>query len=482
VQFIPTRLISTYSSRPKLLSKNDLPTAPEYATLSHCWGQEKYDTLTSQNLQNFQTRGVPDSALSKTFRDAIIVARDLNIPYIWIDSLCIIQDDNDDWVREAATMSSVYGHSALNIAASGAPDGRFGCFSPRLEPLRTFRVPVPNSFGHEITYSCFSIHYYKRSLADMPLMERGWTLQERLLPKRNLHFTKTQAFWECHQRIACEAFPDNFPASLTYADVYLEKRPISRAMWGWIIEQYARCNLTYSADRMVAISGLARHIHFQTHDQYVAGMWRDGLERQLCWKAVGSGYKGARRAPTWSWASLDSPIWWSYFDYYVGAQQTKLWTKVLGVEVQHAGDDPFGQVNSARLRLSYTLLVYAKFEHTKITDASNERTSLISIAQTTVQAQISLDEDYGDDEIQSAHVLPVCSDLTSARIHGLLLQKVPGVECQYFRLGRFMILEDEHCEALETVLAEAQSSLDKSEVGLVMGDKLEGMVRVIELV
>lgn len=411
-----------------------------------------------------------------------MVARDLNIPYIWIDSLCIMQDDKDDWVREAATMSSVYGHSTLNIAASGAPDGRFGCFSPRLEPLRTFRVPVPNSSGHEITYACFSIHYYKRSLADMPLMERGWTLQERLLPKRNLHFTKTQAFWECHQRIACEAFPNNFPTSLTYADVYLQKQPISRTMWGWIIEQYARCNLTYNADKMVAISGLARHIHLQTHDQYIAGMWREGLERQLCWKVVGAGYKGVRRAPTWSWSSLDSPIWWSYFDFYVGARETKLWVKVLDVDVQHAGDDPFGQVSSSRLRLSYTLLVHAEFGHTESMDASNEQTSLVTIAGSTARAQISLDEDWVGDEIRSAHFLPVCSGLTSARIHGLLLRKVNGAESQYFRLGRFMILEDEDCRALETVLAEAQSSLDRSEVGPRMGDKLEGIEGVIELV
>ncbi|KAH7411560.1 heterokaryon incompatibility protein-domain-containing protein [Phaeosphaeria sp. MPI-PUGE-AT-0046c] len=475
ILFVPSRLISTYPSRPVLVLKDDICGEPEYATLSHCWGQEKYDTLTSPRLEDFQTQGVPDSALSKTFQDAIVVARDLRIPYIWIDSLCIVQDDNDDWLREAATMSSVYGHSTLNIAASGAPSGRFGCFSSITVPTpRTFHIT--NSSGHAMTYTCLSVHYYKKSLGDMPLMERGWTLQERLLPSRSVHFTQTQVFWECYQRVACETFPEQLPTALTYADVYLEKKLICRSMWGWIIERYATCNLTYSADKMVAISGLARRIYSQTQDRYVAGMWESGLERQLCWRVVEGGSKGVRRAPTWSWVSLDSRLWWSYFDYYVGTEETELWIKILSIALEHTGDDAFGQVNSGCLRLSCSLLFHATFEHTEA------NTSIMSISKAMVRVHVTLDENYGNDCIRSAIALPVCSDLISDRLHGLLLQRVPDAKGQYFRLGLFAIDTREDREAFETAAADAPNSLGSPDVISMSEDELGRTQWVIDLV
>jgi hypothetical protein len=152
----------------------------------------KFLTLNRHNLDTFRKR-IPEEALSQTFKDAIVIARELGLLYIWIDSLCVLQDDTDDWLLEAATMSSVYGGSSLNIAASGAPNGNFGCF---LRPEYTLQCQIQVESGcRAVRYRCVPDGMYYYSLADMPLMKRGWTLQERFLPSRTLHFTSTQVFF-----------------------------------------------------------------------------------------------------------------------------------------------------------------------------------------------------------------------------------------------------------------------------------------------
>ncbi|PMD54734.1 uncharacterized protein K444DRAFT_513189, partial [Hyaloscypha bicolor E] len=90
-----------------------------YITLSHCWGQLQLITLTNSNIVTFQ-EGLEIRKLPKTFRDAIYVAQRLTVQYIWIDSLCIVQDSEDDRKRESALMMSVFAEAFCNIAATAA--------------------------------------------------------------------------------------------------------------------------------------------------------------------------------------------------------------------------------------------------------------------------------------------------------------------------------------------------------------------------
>ena len=178
-EFIPTRLISTAADRARLCLIEDFPNFPEYATLSHCWGNNAFHTLKRNNLESFKSR-IPQEALSQTISDSIKIARDLGILYIWIDSLCIIQDDDSDWMRESSLMSSVYGGSSLNIAASGAVDGRSGCF---LQRSHTWKCLVEANFGNRPErFQCVPLRMYYESLRSGPLGKRGWALQER--PRR----------------------------------------------------------------------------------------------------------------------------------------------------------------------------------------------------------------------------------------------------------------------------------------------------------
>jgi hypothetical protein len=103
-----------------------------YITLSHCWGNPKLQIkrLSNANISQF-TNLIDDAELPKTFQDAIAIARRLGVRFLWIDSLCIIQDSVEDWVKESSNMGNVYKNSLCNIAATAAPDGRTGCFLQR---------------------------------------------------------------------------------------------------------------------------------------------------------------------------------------------------------------------------------------------------------------------------------------------------------------------------------------------------------------
>ncbi|CZR58139.1 uncharacterized protein PAC_08030 [Phialocephala subalpina] len=127
---LPTRLLFLGDNRVRLCLSKELDGCPEYASLSHCWGSFQFETLKRENVATFREH-VPPTVLTKSFRDAIYTTRYLGFQYLWIDSLCIIQDYPNDWNIEASRMSSVYGNSSINIAASGGIDGSAGLFIAR---------------------------------------------------------------------------------------------------------------------------------------------------------------------------------------------------------------------------------------------------------------------------------------------------------------------------------------------------------------
>lgn len=129
----PTRLLdvgshaSSSSNDIKLVDTNTIALKGPYVTLSHCWGGASITKLSKATKQQFLDK-LP--ALPKTYQDAVIVARKLHVRYLWIDSLCIIQDDPEDWATESLLMDQVY-NALLNIAATAASDSRGGLFHSR---------------------------------------------------------------------------------------------------------------------------------------------------------------------------------------------------------------------------------------------------------------------------------------------------------------------------------------------------------------
>lgn len=219
-QWYPTRLIkiSRWTNNLRLVITETERPQSSYVTLSHCWGKADFIQLTQDTLDQFQ-KDIIFSDLPKTFQQAVGVARDLGLYYIWIDSLCIIQREEtlEDWIREAPKMDQVYSNAVLNISATGARDSSQGLFFPRTaDSMKLPEIRLDWSFKTKgsIRFTIMDYNYWKELVTDEPLIKRAWVVQERLLAPRVLHFGSVQLFWECHEGDASEDWPMSPPPVL----------------------------------------------------------------------------------------------------------------------------------------------------------------------------------------------------------------------------------------------------------------------------
>jgi hypothetical protein len=284
---IPTRLLEIGNGELRIRLADEVTRKTgqniRYATLSHCWGTKTFTTLISANLESFRQQ-IPTEAITKTFADAIHIARAVGFGYLWIDSLCIIQDSAEDWERESARMAQVYGASDLTIAATFAENGSGGCFANR-DP--NWRCQVRQSKSPVLLDVYQWIHLEPHYINSLDF--RAWALQERYLSRRMLHFAKYEVFWECDANPACETYLYGYPPWVREDEILgftLKKRPLTRQNWPAIVEDYSGRKLTKTSDIFPAIGGLARLIQEQSKDEYVAGMWREGLEDQLAFRSI----------------------------------------------------------------------------------------------------------------------------------------------------------------------------------------------------
>ncbi|KAI7093293.1 hypothetical protein KC340_g10084 [Hortaea werneckii] len=253
---------------------------------------------------------VPRHALPKTFSDAIEITRKLGIDYIWIDSLCIIQDDEDDWRRETAIMEHIYEGSYLNIAASSATSVHGSCWVSNNGVHNAFRTKVRVG-DDELIREIRDDAYYDRAVWGSHLATRAWALQEKLLSPRTLHLGDRGAIWECRSTTANEDLPDGFTQKLG-SGLLRRTRNLQHLQqwWAEVIRLFTKADLTYARDKLPALSGIARHVHSRKGGQYLAGLWRDeSVEAQLCWRVEEPRLRPTMwRAPSWSWASVDGPV------------------------------------------------------------------------------------------------------------------------------------------------------------------------------
>ncbi|TPX13405.1 uncharacterized protein E0L32_006135 [Thyridium curvatum] len=333
-------------------------TVGRYASLSHCWGSAKFLT-TTRETREARMAGISVPALPKTFRDAVAIARRLSIRYLWIDSLCICQDDRADWARESARMTAVYSGAHLVIAATHAADSSKGCFHSRVpRPTSKFTIPGVGEVYSQLVYN-ESEFPWSHDFEGEPLTTRGWTLQECELAPRILHYASTQMHFQCCRGRVGEdgsrpEIADTRLRNVRGRDLSTEvKVEEDRALWGRLLWNYGQRKLSHATDKLPALSGLASLFARRFGAQYVAGLWSDALIECLCWQSIGdaapmslSEYTG----PSWSWAS------------YAGVAATtafgldgELWSDVSRVEDWHVElqnqENPYGCVTSAWLRL-----------------------------------------------------------------------------------------------------------------------------------
>jgi hypothetical protein len=199
--FFPDRVLDLEAGGPetvKLRSQLSFKGDTKYATLSYCWGNSNHLRLEKATLDRFQD-GINVAELPKTMQQAVAIVRELDLDFLWIDSLCIIQDSTDDWRAQSAMMGSIYQHSHISLAASSSTDSEGGLTFERdpqiIQPVQvTCRFPFDNYTSPPGIYNIFPQQPYLEWVEKEPLNSRGWVIQERLLAPRTLHCTKDQLF------------------------------------------------------------------------------------------------------------------------------------------------------------------------------------------------------------------------------------------------------------------------------------------------
>ena len=444
----PTRLLEIDDSGKhisvRIITTDKNPRAGEYMTLSHCWGAAQFITLRKDNLAELG-HGIQLERLPKTFQDAVVVAQWFKIRYIWIDSLCILQDSQEDWVRESATMRSVYSHSIMNISATGAVDPSIGCFLDRQsDNIRPFSALVSMS-SSEIDSICFEDNLWQANISDAPLSKRAWAFQERLLSPRILHFGAIQMAWECMESASCETFPKGVPQNIGQLSSVISKREFfdhTRGfldMWNTLVTYYTNCAMTVPSDIYMAFAGVVEETHSLTADKYFAGFWSKDLELQLLWERENlatwkpTGY----RAPSWSWFSVNGSVHfpWVSLPLLPDDKQMVVY-KVLDIIVHYSAEGLYGPVTYGCLRCRGIL-------GTAVRQTVNQHWVIQPVHGQRFESKGTPEWDHKTDlSRREVTYLPV---LNVGHVVALLLEPTHVKEGEYQRIGIWLIVGEDNC-------------------------------------
>ncbi|KAH6719668.1 heterokaryon incompatibility protein-domain-containing protein, partial [Leptodontidium sp. MPI-SDFR-AT-0119] len=294
-----------------------------YAVLSHRWG--KSTEVSSTTKQNIRSRfnSIAYSELCGTFQDAIVVARQLRIRYLWIDSLCIIQDDKDDWRRESAVMGDVYYKSFVTFFAHSYAQEPSNDSDMSQTPKNGSKHTGSNDDvntkdqsaedGGRISLYARRSRIFEEDIQNSGLTSRAWIVQERLLSPRIIHFFNSQIYYESHNNGPVRAEDKTMPPTF---DKFREcifnnetRYAATPDVWFKVVERFCSCHLTQSSDKLLAIGGIAQKFHNGSQVPYWAGLFADRAAKGLLWTRRGPKLIRVQgRAPSWSWASADGPI------------------------------------------------------------------------------------------------------------------------------------------------------------------------------
>ena len=280
----------------------------QWATLSHCWGLSRQGITISANIEDRQ-RKLELADLPILYTDAIEIVRKLGLQYVWIDSLCIIQDSNSDWSSESSKMDAYYNGAYLNIYASAASDSTMGIFSTanqhRAEHRSLATLPCSSQTKHISGFlhlRCPGHVGWKNYLS-----RRAWVLQETILSNRVLWYNDNQLCWKCNSLTVVKTrqsdisrisnppekvifkIPTIQSGSTTttsknegYAQIEDTTLPKALDWWYFTLEDYTNRKITYPDDRFPGIAGLAKEFSRRTGYHYVCGVWRENLIQGLC--------------------------------------------------------------------------------------------------------------------------------------------------------------------------------------------------------
>lgn len=395
--FIPTRVIDVggLDSVSRLAELNGH--SSHYAALSYCWGGQQSVMAECRNIKEFFTQ-LPVSKLQPTLKDAISTTRELGLQYLWIDSLCIIQDSKDDKIKELSRMHEVYANAFVTIVAANAKDCNEGFLQPRIQlpddpatvNFKAFTLPyrLDGSFD-EVTLQPYQS--FRPSLE--PVNVRAWTLQENLLSPRLLIYG-SQLVRQCYSSVSSGFGIQRFSATPRLGTrnplqcsglglaprkpPFLEYRKLppsdpdsvkhlQQLQWYWseVVSDYSERQLTDINDKLIAISSIARQLSttaFKDHS-YKAGLWlpnspnKTSFLYDLCWtvNSPSARHQASYLAPSWSWASIhvhpSSGVRIEKWDAHIPLHGTGQLCEIVQCETIAEREDPFAHILGGSLTL-----------------------------------------------------------------------------------------------------------------------------------
>ncbi|PSN62761.1 HET-domain-containing protein [Corynespora cassiicola Philippines] len=444
VGILPSRILdlgSRYPVRLVRLHWTDEGATGQYAALSYCWGGPQPIVTNKSNAQDF-TDGILFSRFPKTIQDAITTTSRLGLRYLWIDCLCILQDDPEDLSREIANMANIFQQAYVTIVAGSSRNVHEGFLKLRSSP-KTLAVKLPYECAgtEDAPYTEGSIFLEKASkysAGNDPINLRAWTLQEQILSPRMLIYSTNELWWACGTSTFSSVDPYVDAGDLSTIRLRSRRPKSPLEEWRFIVRDYSRRFLTFPMDKLPAIAGVAAEYSNIIHSSYLAGMWQVSLNTELMWSPCRPDISRPlhRRAPSWSWASVDGEIShiWCLSTIIVDSFQ------VLMCRVTPASpSSPFGSIDLSRtiLRVEGDLAkVFWRNDKTYIyvCDGSQGEGSTMLVGRTLADA-----DEYVPQEDGSLVVWALA--LTKNPPRGLLLAHISGDE--YRRVGIFIRIFEE---------------------------------------
>jgi hypothetical protein len=363
---LPTRIIDVGSiENPVIVLCEPQGAMATYVCLSYCWGGAEFYKTTAQNIEDNKMQ-ISAEDLPLAFNLAIQLVRILGIRYIWIDALCIIQDDDDDWKNEASKMADIYTNCFMTISLT-ALSNPFEEFKPKDEREQIlnsveayvrhhFPVPTPNGNG-----------------PSFPLLSRAWAFQERVLSPKVVHLGRHELVWGCQQGLTCEccfAMVQNSHRSKYHAlikggkSISPDLEVDVKDVWRSIVKEYSARMLSVPSDKLPALAGIAESMRRMRKDEYLAGLWSSTLASDLCWvrswvdpqepTRKSKSQDSMWRAPSWTWACAGGRV---YFANCLNVSCT-----VLDYHVIQDGPSLTGKVKSGCIILRTVSMSCSIFE------------------------------------------------------------------------------------------------------------------------
>ena len=303
----------------------------EYACLSYCWGGASQPSKLSRDTLSSFRQQISLRYLPQSIQDAVITVRGLELRYLWVDSLCIIQDSIEDKMQEIAKMSQIYSNATLTISAANGHTADSGFLAKRDQKWCSINkswVSLPLRCRNGGIGSIFLVVCGDGPANDRrdPLHTRSWTLQEHVLSPRVLEYGPDQMYWICndYERNNVGLYgqvlkdggqtPSPQIALLNPFREVLQHAPKLSSekyerLWATLVKEYSARNQKESDDRIHASGSLASRFQQVVEDEYIAGFWKRWILRGLCWRRCGPLLERPKRQyPTWSWLSIDSAV------------------------------------------------------------------------------------------------------------------------------------------------------------------------------